>query len=338
MSEQAPVKNKPSNLKIGPYQIEAPVILAPMAGVTDRPFRQLCKNLGAGLAVSEMVGANSLLHGSEKTKRRANHEGETRPVSVQIVGADPKMLAQAASYNEAQGAEIIDINMGCPAKKVCNTLSGSALLKDEPLVSKILNEVVKAVNIPVTLKIRTGWDTHHRNGVAIAKMAQDCGIQALAIHGRTRACMFNGQAEYETIAAIKQAVSIPIIANGDITTPEKAKYVLEKTGADAIMIGRAAQGRPWIFNEIMHYLKTNEYLPEPHVAVIRDIMINHMKNLYAFYGEDRGVLVARKHVSWYSKGQRHGGAFRHAFNKITNAQEQLDSANEFFANIMETLQ
>ncbi|MGD9592125.1 MAG: tRNA dihydrouridine synthase DusB [Candidatus Berkiella sp.] len=331
-------QDKLKNLKIGPYQLEAPIILAPMAGVTDRPFRQLCKNLGAGLAVSEMVGANSLLHGSEKTKRRANHEGETRPCSVQIVGADPKMMAQAAAYNEAQGAEIIDINMGCPAKKVCNTLSGSALLKDEPLVANILNEVVKAVKIPVTLKIRTGWDTHHRNGVNIAKMAQDCGIQALAIHGRTRACMFHGEAEYETIAAIKQAVSIPIIANGDITNPEKAKYVLEQTGADAIMIGRGAQGRPWIFNEIMHYLRTGEHLPEPDVACIRDIMINHMKNLYAFYGEQRGVLVARKHVSWYSKGQRSGAAFRHAFNQILNAQEQLESADAFFANLMETTQ
>ncbi len=338
MSQSTTPKNELPNLKIGPYQLEAPIILAPMAGVTDRPFRQLCKNMGAGLAVSEMVGANSLLHGSEKTKRRANHEGETRPCSVQIVGADPKMLAQAASYNEAQGAEIIDINMGCPAKKVCNTLSGSALLKDEPLVAKILNEVVKSVKIPVTLKIRTGWDSHHRNGVTIAKLAQDCGIQALAIHGRTRACMFNGEAEYETIAAIKQAVSIPIIANGDITSPEKAKYVLEKTGADAIMIGRAAQGRPWIFNEILYYLKNQTHLPEPDIATIKDIMINHMKNLYAFYGEQRGVLVARKHVSWYSKGQRNGGAFRHAFNQIQTAQEQLNTAYEFFANLMETAQ
>jgi tRNA-dihydrouridine synthase B len=335
MSESTTKNNKPTNLNIGPYRIEHPIILAPMAGVTDRPFRQLCKNLGAGLAVSEMVGANSLIHGSEKTKRRANHEGETRPCSVQIVGADPKMMAQAASVNEAEGAEIIDINMGCPAKKVCNTLSGSALLKDEPLVARILNEIVKAVKIPVTLKIRTGWDPHHRNGVTIAKMAQDCGIQALAIHGRTRSCMFKGEAEYDTIAAIKQAVSIPIIANGDIDSPEKAKWVLEQTGADAIMIGRAAQGRPWIFKEIMHYLEHGEHLPEPSVATIRDVMINHMKNLYAFYGEERGVLVARKHVSWYSKGQRHGGAFRHAFNQLGTAESQLIAAESFFANIMD---
>jgi tRNA-dihydrouridine synthase B len=322
-------------LRIGPYEIDKPFILAPMAGVTDRPFRQLCKTLGAGLAVSEMVGANSLLHGSEKTKRRANHEGETRPCSVQIVGADPAMMAKAARVNELEGAEIIDINMGCPAKKVCNTLSGSALLKDEPLVRKILEAVVKAVDIPVTLKIRTGWDPSHRNGIAIAKMAQDCGIQALAIHGRTRSCMFKGEAEYDTIAAIKQAVSIPIIANGDIDSVQKAKWVLEKTGADAIMIGRSAQGQPWIFREILHYLTTGEMLAPPSVSEIQTIMLNHMRNLYTFYGEGKGVLIARKHVSWYSKGQRHGGAFRHAFNQLGTAESQLDMAQAFFGNLME---
>lgn len=322
-------------LSIGPYSLTQPLILAPMAGVTDRPFRQLCKNLGAGLAVSEMVGANSLLFGSEKTKRRANHEGETRPCSVQIVGANPAMMAEAARYNEAEGAEIIDINMGCPAKKVCNTLSGSALLRDEPLVQKILESVVKAVKIPVTLKIRTGWDATHRNGVAIAKMAQDCGIKALAVHGRTRACMFKGEAEYDTIAAIKQAISIPVIANGDILTVEKAKAVLEKTGADAIMIGRGAQGKPWIFREIAHYLATGEKLASPTVAEIHHIMLNHMRNLYAFYGEARGVLIARKHVSWYSKGQRQGGAFRHAFNQLETAEEQLIAADQFFRHAME---
>lgn len=335
MSEETKSQKKLDGFKIGPYEIEQPIVLAPMAGVTDRTFRQLCKNLGAGLAVSEMVGANSLLHGSEKTKRRANHEGETRPCSVQIVGADPNMMAEAARYNEAQGAEIIDINMGCPAKKVCNTLSGSALLKDEPLVEQILNAVVKAVNIPVTLKIRTGWDKTQKNGVNVAKMAQDCGIQALAIHGRTRACMFNGEAEYETIAQIKQAVSIPIIANGDITTPEKAKYVLEKTGADAIMVGRAAQGKPWIFREINHYLQYNTHLEPPSVMQIRAIMINHMQNLYDFYGERTGVLIARKHVSWYSKGQRHGGAFRHHFNQLETSAQQLECANAFFDTLMD---
>lgn len=331
----SPNINQLNNFKIGPYTISEPIILAPMAGVTDRPFRQLCKSLGAGLAVTEMVGANSLMHGSEKTKRRANHEGETRPCSVQIVGANPVMMAQAARYNEEMGAEIIDINMGCPAKKVCNTLAGSALMKDEALVAKILQAVVQAVKIPVTLKIRTGWDCQNRNGIKIAKIAEDCGIQALAVHGRTRACMFNGQAEYDTIAAIKQAVSIPVIANGDIISPEKAREVLQKTGADAIMIGRAAQGRPWIFKEIMHFLRHGELIAPPSVATIRDTMINHMKNLYAFYGEERGVLVARKHVSWYSKGQRAGAAFRHQFNQITQAQEQLTKAEEFFAHLVE---
>ncbi len=331
-----PVKEvkKLAPVKIGPHQIDNPIVLAPMAGVTDRPFRQLCKNLGAGLAVSEMVGANSLLHGSEKTKRRANHEGETRPCSVQIVGADPNMMAEAARYNEANGAEIIDINMGCPAKKVCNTLSGSALLRDEPLVARILNAVVGAVNIPVTLKIRTGWDSHSRNGVNVAKMAQDCGIQALAVHGRTRSCMFNGEAEYETIADIKQNISIPVFANGDISTPEKAKWVLEQTGADGLMIGRAAQGRPWIFNEIIHFLQFNEMLEAPSITTVHHLMINHMKNLYDFYGEKRGVLVARKHVSWYSKGQRNGSTFRHAFNQLETAEEQLSSAEHFFQSLM----
>lgn len=325
----------PGPLTIGPYVIPAPFVLAPMAGVTDRPFRQLCKQWGAGLAVSEMVGANSLLHGSEKTKRRANHEGETRPCSVQIVGADPVMMAEAARYNEAAGAEIIDINMGCPAKKVCNTLSGSALLRDEPLVRRILEAVVNAVSIPVTLKIRTGWDATHRNGVAIARIAQDCGIQALAVHGRTRACLFKGEAEYDTIAAIKQAIQIPVMANGDIDSIEKAQAVLEKTGADAIMIGRGAQGRPWIFRELLHYQQTGETLAPPTIVEIHQMMIGHMQNLYAFYGEARGVLIARKHVSWYSKGQRDGGAFRHAFNQLTHAEDQLLAANTFFENLVE---
>lgn len=316
--------------QIGPYTIDKGLFLAPMAGVTDRPFRQLCKNLGARIAVSEMVGAHSLLHGSEKTKRRANHEGETKPCSVQIVGADPKAMAQAAAYNEAMGAEIIDINMGCPAKKICNTLAGSALLKDVALVTEILKSIVKAVHIPVTLKIRTGWDPAHRNGVEIAKIAQDCGIQALAVHGRTRACMFKGTAEYDTIAAIKQAITIPVIANGDITTPEQAKAVLEKTGADGIMIGRGAQGKPWIFQNIAEYLDTLTPAPPLPLHTVRDLMLHHMHNLYAFYGEERGVFIARKHVSWYSKGLRHGGPFRHAFNQLDSASLQLEAAATFF--------
>lgn len=317
-------------LKIGALYIETPLILAPMAGVTDRPFRQLCKQLGAGLAVSEMVGANSFVYGSEKTKRRANHDGETNPCSVQIAGSNPAMMAEAARINADEGAEIIDINMGCPAKKICNVAAGSALLKDEPLVAKILEAVVKAVKIPVTLKIRTGWSPEHRNGVLIAQLAEKCGVQALSVHGRTRSCMFTGSAEYETIKAIKSMVKIPIIANGDITTPQEAQAVLQQTNADGIMIGRAAQGRPWIFREIAHFLKTGTLLLEPSDIEIRDTMLGHMIRLYEFYGDERGVLIARKHVSWYSKGQRHGGAFRHAFNQLLSASAQLAAAADFF--------
>jgi tRNA-dihydrouridine synthase B len=269
-----------------------------MAGVTDRPFRQLCKKMGAGLAVSEMVTSNSLLYGSEKTKRRANHEGEVDPISVQIAGADPKMMAEAARHNVDNGAQIIDINMGCPAKKICNVLAGSALLKDEPLVAQILRAVVSAVDVPVTLKIRTGWDKNNRNAIAIAKMAEDLGIQALAMHGRTRACAYMGEAEYDTIAAVKQEIRIPLIANGDITTPEKAKFVLDYTGADAVMIGRAAQGRPWIFREIEHYLSTGTHLLAPTVDEIHAVMLEHLHDLYDFYGDLTGMRMARKHIFW----------------------------------------
>jgi tRNA-dihydrouridine synthase B len=319
-------------MQIGPYKLANPLILAPMAGVTDRPFRQLCKKLGAGMAVSEMVSSNSLLWGSEKTKRRANHSGETDPRAVQIMGADPRMMAEAARYNADNGAQIIDINMGCPAKKVCNVAAGSALLQDEQLVGSILDAVVGAVQVPVTLKIRTGWDTDHRNGVAIARIAESAGIQSLAIHGRTRACAYKGEAEYDTIAAIKAAIGIPVVANGDITTPEKAKAVLDYTQADAVMIGRAAQGRPWIFREIDHYLNTGEKLAEPGVAEVRDILLEHLHNLYAFYGEYTGVRMARKHISWYSKGQRHGAAFRQAVNRVETVEEQLQITKDFFDN------
>ncbi len=320
---------------IGPHHIKRPLILAPMAGVTDRPFRQLCKDLGAGLAISEMVGAGSLLHGSEKTHRRANHIGETRPVSVQIVGANPKMMGEAAKINQDQGAEIIDINMGCPAKKICNTLSGSALLKNEKLVQEILESVVGAVDIPVTLKIRTGWDKDNRNGVRIAHIAESSGIQALAVHGRTRTCMFKGEAEFETITAIKQAVNIPIIANGDINTPEKALEVLKQTQADAIMIGRAAQGRPWIFNEIHHFITKQQKLNEPSAQSIKNILLSHLENLYDFYGSDRGTYIARKHVSWYSKGQRESNHFRKHFNTLANPDAQLESIIEYFDHLIE---
>lgn len=323
------------NMKIGPYTLSNNLLLAPMAGVTDRPFRQLCKNLGAGMAVSEMVSSNSLLWGSAKTQRRANHEGETWPRSIQIAGADPAMMAEAARYNADSGAQVIDINMGCPAKKVCNVMAGSALLRDQPLVARILEAVVAAVDIPVTLKIRTGWDTEHRNAIHIARVAEQSGVQALAIHGRTRACGYSGDAEYDTIAAVKQSVHIPIIANGDITSPVKAKYVLDRTGADAIMIGRAAQGRPWIFREIQHYLETGAMLPEPSTFEIRDVLLEHLQNLYAFYGDFTGVRVARKHISWYSKGQPHGAAFRDQMNRVETVKEQLEVTRAFFDGLVD---
>ncbi len=318
-------------MQIGPYKLKNNLVVAPMAGVTDRPFRILCKKMGAGLAVSEMVTSNSLLYGSEKTKRRANHEGEPDPISVQIAGADPKMMAEAAKHNVDNGAQIIDINMGCPAKKICNVMAGSALLKDEPLVAQILKAVVSAVDVPVTLKIRTGWDKQNRNAVQIAKMAEDIGVQALAMHGRTRACLYNGEAEYNTIAAVKQAINIPLIANGDITTPEKAKHVLDYTGADAVMIGRAAQGRPWIFREIQHYLDTGTHMLPPTVDEIHQVMLEHLHDLYAFYGDLTGMRVARKHISWYTKGLKNSAHFRHSMNTLQTIELQLQAINDFFA-------
>ena len=322
-------------MQIGPYTLKNKLIVAPMAGVTDRPFRQLCKQLGAGMAVSEMVASNSLLWGSTKTQRCANHEGEVDPISVQIAGADPQMMAEAAKYNADNGAQIIDINMGCPAKKICNVMAGSALLQDEPLVAQILSSVVRAVKVPVTLKVRTGWDRSNKNALNILKLAQDAGIQVLAIHGRTRACGYSGEAEYDTIAALKAAAHIPIIANGDITTPEKAKFVLEYTGADAVMIGRAAQGRPWIFREIEHYLSTGEKLPEPEVAEIHRVLITHLADLYTFYGEYTGVRMARKHISWYTKGLIGSASFRHRMNQLESTHQQLDAVNAFFAQLLD---
>ena len=320
-------------MQIGNHILKNNLVVAPMAGVTDRPFRQLCKKLGAGLAVSEMVTSNSLLYGSEKTLRRANHEGEVDPISVQIAGADPQMMAEAARYNVDNGAQIIDINMGCPAKKICNVMAGSALLKDEPLVLQILRAVVGAVNVPVTLKIRTGWDKNNRNAITIAKIAEDMGIQALAMHGRTRACLYMGDAEYETIAMVKQAIQIPLIANGDITTPEKAKYVLDYTGADAVMIGRAAQGRPWIFREIEHFLKTGTHLLPPTVEEIHTVMLEHINDLYGFYGDVAGMRVARKHISWYTKGLAGSASFRHNMNTLDTIDLQQVAINDFFAEL-----
>lgn len=313
------------------FQLSNNLFVAPMAGVTDRPFRQLCKQLGAGFAVSEMVTSNSLLYGSAKTLRRANHTGEVNPISVQIAGADPKMMAEAAQYNVDHGAQIIDINMGCPAKKVCNVMAGSALMQHEALVAKILEAVVTAVpNTPVTLKFRTGWNRENKNAPTIARIAEASGIRAVAIHGRTRADQYMGEAEYDTIAQVKSLVRIPVIANGDITTPQKAKFVLDHTGADGVMIGRAAQGRPWIFREIAHYLKTGEILPPPRVTEIHTVLRHHLADLYAFYGEETGVKIARKHISWYTKGIASAAQFRYAMNQIQNPMAQLAATDEFF--------
>jgi len=318
--------------RIGPYSIDSQVILAPMAGVTDQPFRNLCRRLGAGLVVSEMVTADSRLWNSRKSKLRMNHAGEPEPRSVQIAGGDAEMLAHAARLNAERGAQIIDINMGCPAKKVCNKAAGSALLKDEALVKSILHAVVSAVDIPVTLKIRTGWSTDNRNALTVARMAEDAGIQALAVHGRTRACGYKGEAEYDTIAAIREVISIPLFANGDITTPEKAHYVLQHTGADAVMVGRGAQGNPWIFREIDHYLRHHESLDRPTQIEIRSTLLNHLEALHLFYGDIMGPRIARKHVGWYLKDQPNSVSFRAHFNQLETASEQVIALGHYFDN------
>lgn len=320
---------------IGPHILRNNLFVAPMAGVTDRPFRQLCKRMGAGYAVSEMVASNAQLWKSEKTMRRANHAGEVEPISVQIAGADPKMLAEAARHNVANGAQIIDINMGCPAKKVCNVAAGSALLQNEALVAEIVQAVVNAVGVgpdavPVTLKIRTGWNRENKNALNIARIAQDAGISMLTVHGRTRADLYKGDAEYETIAAVKASVRIPVVANGDITTPEKARHVLAVTGADAIMIGRAAQGRPWLFREIEHFLLTGQHLPAPRIDEIQALMNEHLEDHYDFYGEFTGVRTARKHIGWYTRGLSGANTFRHRMNTLDSTREQLLAVNEFF--------
>jgi tRNA-dihydrouridine synthase B len=304
-----------------------------MAGVTDRPFRVLCRRLGAGMAASEMVTSNARLRDSIKTRRRMDHAGEPEPRAVQIAGAEPAAMAEAARFNVDHGAQIIDINMGCPAKKVCNKMAGSALLQDEPLVAAILEAVVGAVDVPVTLKIRTGWDRKHRNGVRIARLAEAAGIQALAVHGRTRADAYKGEAEYDTIRRICDAVEIPVIANGDIDSPEKAASVLAATGAQGVMIGRAAQGRPWIFREITHYLACGRQRPEPVPAELRDIMLGHLENLYDFYGEFTGVRVARKHITWYCRAQPGGETFRNRVIRVESAREQLQMTREWFGDM-----
>ncbi|OJB29027.1 tRNA dihydrouridine synthase DusB [Burkholderia ubonensis] len=320
---------------IGSHVLRNNLFVAPMAGVTDRPFRQLCKRLGAGYAVSEMVASNAQLWKSAKTMRRANHEGEVEPIAVQIAGADPAMMAEAARYNVDNGAQIIDINMGCPAKKVCNVAAGSALLQNEPLVKQIVEAVVGAVGtgpdaVPVTLKIRTGWDREHKNAITVARLAEAAGISMLTVHGRTRADLYRGEAEYETIAAVKAAVGIPVVANGDITSPQKAKAVLDATGADALMIGRAAQGRPWLFREIDHFLQTGELLPPPLIDEIQQVMNEHLEDHYAFYGEFTGVRTARKHIGWYTRGLSGANGFRHRMNTLDSTREQLAAVNAFF--------
>ena len=334
-------------MRIGPYELAAPLALAPMAGVTDRPFRLLCRQFGAGVAASEMVTSDVRLWHTRKSRLRMLHDGEPEPRVVQIAGGEALMMAEAASRNRDLGAQIIDINMGCPAKKVCNRAAGSALLRDERLVGEILAAVVRAVDVPVTLKMRTGWDRDHRNGVQIARLAEDAGIAALAVHGRTRSDRYDGAAEYATIRAIKAAVSIPVFANGDIDSGAKARAVLEETGADGVMIGRAAQGRPWIFREILHFLRTGERLPEPDAAEVRDIMLTHLEQLYAFYGEHAGLRVARKHLGWYRDhallSHRHDdprsalrdaeGSLFSAMRVATTAAEQQRLVREWFAAI-----
>ena len=317
-------------MQIGSYRIDHRAILAPMAGVTDKPFRQLCKRLGAGLAVSEMTISDPRLWHTRKSQHRMDHEGEPAPVSVQIAGTDPQILADAARYNVDHGAQIIDINMGCPAKKVCNAWAGSALMRDEALVARILEAVVSAVDVPVTLKIRTGWAAGQRNAPTIARIAEASGIAALAVHGRTRDQQYTGVAEYDTVAQIKSLLKIPVIANGDIDSPGKARAVLDTTGCDAVMIGRAAQGRPWIFREVEYFLATGETLPSPPLTEVRDILLGHLDHLHAFYGELQGVRIARKHLGWYAKDRPENSAFRAVVNRAETAAAQSRLTRDYF--------
>ena len=321
-------------MQIGPYRIEPRVVLAPMAGVTDKPFRMLCKRLGAGLCVSEMTISDPRFWSTRKSFTRMDHADEPAPVSVQIAGTEPGQLANAARYNVEHGAQIIDINMGCPAKKVCNAWAGSALMREPMLVARILDAVVAAVDVPVTLKIRTGWDHAHRNALEIARIAQDAGIAALSVHGRTRDQLYNGQAEYDTIAAVKAAVTIPVLANGDIDSPQRARFVLDHTGADAVMIGRAAQGRPWIFREIAHFLATGESLAPPSLDEVRAILLGHLHALHDFYGEPAGVRIARKHLGWYAKDRPENAAFRAVVNRAQGADDQLRLTGDYFAALI----
>jgi tRNA-dihydrouridine synthase B len=318
-------------MHVGPYAIDPPLILAPMAGVTDKPFRLLCKRLGAGYAVSEMTTSDPRLWLTRKSLLRLDHAGEPAPIGVQIAGSDPAALADAARHAVDHGAQIVDINMGCPAKKVCNAWAGSALLRDEALVARIVEAVVAAVPVPVTLKIRTGFNNAQKNGLAVARIAADAGIRALAVHGRTRDMLYKGDAEYATIAAIKQSIRIPVIANGDVTSPQKARAVLAATCADALMIGRAAQGRPWIFREIAHYLATGESLPAPPLAFVRDTLLEHVRALHEFYGEEAGVRIARKHLKWYAQDRPENAAFGALVVRAETAAEQVRVTRDYFA-------
>ena len=322
-------------MQIGPHRIEPKVILAPMAGVTDKPFRLLCKRLGAGLAVSEMTISDPRFWTTRKSLTRMDHAGEPDPISVQIAGTDPTALAEAARFNVDHGAQIIDINMGCPAKKVCNVLAGSALMRDPALVARILEAVVAAVEVPVTLKIRTGWDAQSKNAPEIARIAEAAGIQALAIHGRSRDQHYSGQAEYATIAEVKSLLRIPVIANGDIDSPRKAAAVLAQTGADAVMVGRAAQGRPWLLGQIAHYLACDEELPEPSLPEVRTILLGHLRALHALYGEEAGVRIARKHLGWYAKDRPENVAFRAVVNRAQTACEQLRLTEAYFDRLVD---
>ena len=321
-------------MQIGAFHIEPRVILAPMAGVTDKPFRLLCKRMGAGLAVSEMTTSDPRFWSTRKSLHRMDHAGEPDPVSVQIAGTDPAVMADAARHNVEHGAQLIDINMGCPAKKVCNAWAGSALMRDERLVGAILEAVVQAVDVPVTLKIRTGWAQDHRNAPAIARIAEAAGIAALTVHGRTRDQQYTGLAEYDTIAAIKRDASIPVIANGDIDSPAKAAWVLQATGCDAVMIGRAAQGRPWIFREVAHFLDTGQVLPEPSLQEVRDVLLGHLEHLHDFYGELAGVRIARKHLGWYAKDRPENADFRAIVNRAESTEAQLRLTRDYFDALM----
>ncbi len=317
-------------LKIGPYTLANPLVLAPMAGVTDAPFRRLCRRFGAGMTTSEMTTADTSLWQTPKSRHRLDLDLDAEPVAVQIAGSEPEQLALAARACVERGAQIIDINMGCPAKKVCRKLAGSALLQDESLVAKILNGVVAAVSVPVTLKIRTGWDTDHRNAVEIARIAEDAGIQSLAVHGRTRACRYKGEAEYETISRVKQSVTIPVIANGDITTVQKSLEVLRLTNCDGLMIGRAAQGRPWIFRELGQLLNPKQKIPQLDKYELRDIMLDHLNELHRFYGDLTGVRVARKHLTWYCHSLANADEFRHQVVRVESASEQISLTRTYF--------